>query len=266
MLAHKLDTYKEKYSNVVLERTDDGVLLVRLHTRGGELLWDFVAHEECTALFEDVGRDAENKVIILTGTDGAFCREHAPPSGEMTLEFWQGAHYDAKRLIMGHLDIEQPMIAAINGPATVHSEMALLCDIVLAAPDAVFADQHFSNGLVPGDGAQVLWPLLLGPSRGRHFLLTGQEIDAEEALRVGVVGEVTPKRDLLHRAYEVAEMILTRPRLTVRWTRTVMVQQLRRLYLDNLGYGLQTEGLGTLDHWPPATPTSPPRDVSPGGK
>jgi enoyl-CoA hydratase/carnithine racemase len=253
MVQLELEQYKDKYSNVALERSDDGILLVRLHTGDGELLWDISTHEECTTLFEDIGRDAQNKVIILTGTGDAFCRKHAPPRGEMSLEVWEGAHYEAKRLIMGHLDIEQPMIAAINGPATIHSEMGFLCDIVLASPDAVFADNHFSNGLVPGDGAHVLWPHLVGANRGRYCLLTGHEIDAEEALRIGVVGEVTPKQDLLPRAYALAAMILSRPPLTVRWTRTVMVQQLKRLFLNDLGYGLQTEGLGALDHWPPAT-------------
>ena len=83
---------------------------------------------------------------------------------------------------MQMLDIEVPMIAAVNGPVTVHSELAVLCDVVLARTDTYFQDApHFPGGLVPGDSMQVVWPMLLGPNRGRYFLLTGQEIHAEEA-------------------------------------------------------------------------------------
>jgi enoyl-CoA hydratase/carnithine racemase len=82
---------------------------------------------------------------------------------------------------MNHLDIEAPMIAAVNGPALIHAELALLCDIVLASETAIFQDlPHFPSGLVPGDGVHVVFPLLLGANRGRYSLLMGQKIPAHE--------------------------------------------------------------------------------------
>jgi enoyl-CoA hydratase/carnithine racemase len=58
-----------------------------------------------------------------------------------------------------------------------------LCDIVIASDTATFQDDpHFLNGIVPGDGVHIIWPLLLGPNRGRYFLLTGQKLSAQEAL------------------------------------------------------------------------------------
>ena len=81
------------------------------------------------------------------------------------------------------LDIEVPMIAAVNGPARIHAEIPVLCDIVLASEDAVFQDlPHFINGTVARDGVHLVWPLLLGLNRGRYFLLTGQELSAQQAL------------------------------------------------------------------------------------
>jgi enoyl-CoA hydratase/carnithine racemase len=94
---------------------------------------------------------------------------------------------------------------------------------------------------------QVIWPLLLGPNRGRYFLLTGQEIDAREALTLGVVGEVVPHAAVLARALELAREFAARPLLTLRYSRVALTQELRRAMEDGLGYGLALEGHSALD-------------------
>lgn len=88
------------------------------------------------------------------------------------------------------------MIAAVNGPCTVHSELAVLSDITLASETAVFADEaHVRSGMVCGDGVHVVWQEVLGSNRGRYFLLTGQEVLAAEAKDLGVVNEILPATD-----------------------------------------------------------------------
>jgi enoyl-CoA hydratase/carnithine racemase len=78
------------------------------------------------------------------------------------------------------LDVDVPIVGAVNGPARVHAELPLLSDVVIASESAVFQDAvHFERGVVPGDGVHTLWPLWLGPNRGRYFLLMGQETGAE---------------------------------------------------------------------------------------
>jgi enoyl-CoA hydratase/carnithine racemase len=142
------------------------------------------------------------------------------------------------------------MIAAVNGLATIHAELAVLCDIVIACDKATFQDNpHFINCLVPGDGVHVIWPFLLGPNRGRCLLLTGQTLSAQEALSLGVVNEVVPRERVLDRAWEIARAIEKRPPLTVRYARVALTQQLKRMMLDNLGYGLALEGLAVQESW-----------------
>jgi enoyl-CoA hydratase/carnithine racemase len=113
---------------------------------------------------------------------------------------------------------------------------------VLAAEHASFADiAHFSNGVVPGDGVHVVWPELLGPNRGRHFLLSGESISATEAHRLGVVAEVLPPARLLPRAWELAASLAQKPTRTLHYTRIALTQHWRRRMHDDLGYGFMLE-------------------------
>ncbi|MGE0681586.1 MAG: enoyl-CoA hydratase/isomerase family protein [Candidatus Binatia bacterium] len=251
------DTYATKYECLKMER-HDGILQLTLHTNGNTLRWGAGPHEELGFAFRDIGSDPENKVIILTGAGESFIEEvdsdnlgQRLPATKITPRVWDHIYWDAKQLLMNLLDIEVPMIAAVNGPVFIHAELAVLCDIVLSAEHAVFQDApHFPNGLVPGDGVHVVWPLILGINRGRYFLLTGQKIAARQALELGVVNEVLPRERLLPRAWELAEQLNQQPPLTLRYARVVLTQRLKRLMLDNLGYGLTLQGLGANDYWP----------------
>jgi enoyl-CoA hydratase len=95
---------------------------------------------------------------------------------------------DAKQMIWDLLDVEVPIIAALNGHAMgLGASIALLCDVIFMAEDATIGDPHVRVGLVAGDGGAVIWPLLLGPARAKQYLLTGDALKAEEAERIGLV-------------------------------------------------------------------------------
>lgn len=245
----RFEEYAIKYQDMRMERRN-GILQVTFHTQGGPLQWNESAHREFGHAFTDIGADPDNKVVIMTGTGEAFCANADIQSfGPInTPRGWDKIYWEGKRLLLNLLDIEVPMIAAVNGPALVHAELAVLCDIVLAADTAAFQDApHFKNGVVPGDGVHVVWPLLLGTNRGRYFLLTGQKLSAQEALNLGVVNEVVPRDRLLSRAWELAEQLVKQPPLTLRYSRVVLTLQLKRLMQEALGYGLVLEGMGVMD-------------------
>src|SRR6266576_5344278 len=199
------EEYANKYKSARMERRD-GILQVTLHTEGQSLRWGFLPHGELPEAFHDIGSDRENRLVNQTVTGDEFSGPRATPGtssfpARPSIERIDRIHWEGRHLLMNLLNIEVPMISAINGPAWRHSELPLLCDIVLAADDVQFQDSaHFPNGMVPGDGMHIIYPLLLGWNRGRYFLLTGQTLDAAKALELGLVNELLPRADLLPRA------------------------------------------------------------------
>lgn len=240
--------YSTKFENIRLER-DNGILLATVHTEGKSLVWTSTAHDELAYCFQNIACDRENKVVILTGAGESFCAEIDFTSFDLgTPHDWDKIIFEGQRLLNNLLSIEVPIISAINGPVTNHPEIPVVSDIVLASETASFQDgPHFPSGIVPGDGAHVVWPYVLGPNRGRHFLLSGRELDARTALEYGAVNEVLAPDALLPRAQEIARTIAEKPLLARRYARKVLTRPLRRLLEADLGYGLAHEALAAID-------------------
>src|SRR5437763_13130363 len=245
----RLDAYRDSFPNARLSRSPTGVLELALHTDGGTLVFNGHTHEQFVELFHAVGSGRDNRVVILTGSGDAFM-ERITLDG---FDFFTPRGYDkifreGKKVLMNLLDIEVPMIAAVNGPVRLHSEDILLDDIVLATPATVFQDKpHFEFGIVPGDGVNLLWQEVIGTIRGRYFILTRQELDAETAREWGAVNEIVPATKLLARAREIAEGLAKLPPLTPRYTRIALTQKLRRIIEGGIGYGLALEGISAAD-------------------
>jgi enoyl-CoA hydratase/carnithine racemase len=269
--------YKDRYANFRFELSEEGILLMQCHTNGGSLVWDWKAHDDMSDAFADVAGDREIKVLIHTGTGPNYNADWGvPPTSEpnyLVMDDQKGlAKLDEKawygrNLVENVLAVEVPMISAVNGPCNLHSEVALLGDIVLASEDAYFQDlAHFPRGMVPGDGQHVIWPLLVGRNRARYMLLTGKRLSAQEALEWGAVNEVLPRDQLLDRAWELARDLARRPPLVLRYTRMLFTQDLKRAFLDELAHGLARETYAQRQFFPVGGGTAPldrPWDESP---
>lgn len=259
-----LHEYRDRYANARFERTD-GVLEVTFHRDGGPVWLTDQIHSDLPDIFYDIGHDPENRVIILTGAGGVWCDtvdpesfilDPTPPPVEMDRIYTEG-----KMLFMNLLEVRVPVITAFPGPAPIHADFGLISDIVLASDTAWFQNQHFGNwNMVPGDGNHIIYPWLLGGNRGRYYLLTSKTWTAQEGLEWGAVAEVLPIDRLLPRARELAYEMARKPILTLRYTRDVLVAELRQLFHRQLSLGLALEGFSSgYGTWSGATLHEPPR-------
>ena len=242
-----LNDYAEKYRNIRFERRD-GILQMTLHTDSGPLRWGAdpaPIHEQLGAAFFDVGRDRENRVMILTGTGDAFCKDRnaAEYTETYSADYWYRISREGRDMLMNLLDIDVPVISAINGPALIHSELPVLADVVLAADTTAFRDTHMNIGVVPGDGCHSVWNLLLGHSRGHYYLMTSETLSVSDAHRFGIVHEILPPEKLLPRAWEIATKLAVKPINTLRYSRLLFTQPIKEAFQRELAFGLALEGL-----------------------
>ncbi|MGB4136888.1 MAG: enoyl-CoA hydratase/isomerase family protein [Microbacterium sp.] len=252
MPPRTLDQYQDHYRHATLTRTD-GVLEVVLHSDGGPLVWGDSPHTELGYLFADIAADPENRVVVLGGAGDEFCaRLDSSWVGAMTPEKWQKIFFHGHRLLLNLLDIEVPVVSVVNGPARVHAEIALLGDVVIGTPTSVLQDApHFRFGAVPGDGVHVVWQELLGPNRGRSFLLLADRIEPDDAHRLGLYHSVEADAEAAWiEARRIAAGLAQKPTTVLRYSRFAMTRRLRRELAEGLNYGLALEGLGAFESWP----------------
>jgi enoyl-CoA hydratase/carnithine racemase len=247
----KLEQYSQGLQRIKLERKD-GILLVRFHNDDGPFSWNPRTHREVSMLWNDIGMDPENKVIILTGTGDSYLNraDYGDSLGAMEPQLWALGHQEGKKIMMDFLEIEQPVIAALNGPVSIHSQIPMMADIVLATPDAEISETHLHpGGVLPGDGHHVIWSVLLGVNRARALLLTGKALSAEEARALGVVHEIVERSTIVDRAMALAYDLLKLPSLTLRLQRPLMLQPIKKMMLEQLSHGLMLEGMTVLEKY-----------------
>jgi enoyl-CoA hydratase/carnithine racemase len=178
-----------------------------------------------------VDRDAGVRAAILTGAGPAFStggdlRQMATPGGlgvgEPAETRRQYAH-GIQRLPLAFEALQVPVIAAVNGPAIgAGCDLACMCDIRIAAESARFAESFVKVGLIPGDGGAWLLPRVVGFSKACEMALTGDLLDARQALACGLVSQVVPASELMPAARAVAERIAANPPHAVRATKRLL--------------------------------------------
>lgn len=246
-----LEEYADKYADFFRMRREDGVIELRLHTDDGPYVHNWAAHNAWNRVWQDVGNDPENKVLIITATGDTWFRgdpkkSWGRPIVEEESDYIFQQTYDGWKLIesfVGNLDL--PTIAAVNGPG-IHTEFAMLCDVTLAAEDADFMDPHFMAGSPPGDGQALVLQALMGIKRAAYYIYGGKSIPARTALELGIVSDVVPREELLDRAWELARYIAKRPRFT-RWaTHNILARPWKKLVAEDFGFHMSQQMLGTV--------------------
>jgi enoyl-CoA hydratase/carnithine racemase len=242
--------YFSRYENLAMQRTESGILTLRFHSGDGPIVFTGQTHRDLPNALAEIGGDRDNKVVILTGTGDVFMEEIDGASlGEIFKPGeWDTIYWEGRRVLQRLLEIEAPIVAAVNGPATVHSEYVLLADITVASEDAVFGDTpHLGFGIVPGDGIHVIYEELLGVNRARYFALTQQRIEAKDAQSLGLINEVVPKGAVYDRALAIAEQLAAKPQLFLRYTTLALRQRLLQRLNEGTQLGMALEGLTAAD-------------------
>ena len=182
---------------------------------------------ELRTIWDDLADDHAVNVVVLTGAGDFFSvggdvkAMSERPGGDVLEE---GEVHDpmiSRRGVTRQLELDKPIIAAINGDAIgLAATHALLCDITVMAEDARIGDTHVSRvGLVAGDGGTVIWPLLIGINKAKEYLIRGTLLKGKEAERIGLVNHVVPRAEVLAKAREIAIELANGPTWAIRWTK-----------------------------------------------
>jgi enoyl-CoA hydratase len=202
---------QQNYETMQIERRDHGIAVVtlnrpeRLNAVNGRM------HAELARFSRDFANDRELRVLVLTGMGRAFCAGGDFGPGDPIGSDPNGPNMWAEgRQIVDHiLECEKPIISAVNGFAMgLGANVALLCDVVVAGPNAVFADTHVNMGIGAGDGGQLIWPFLIGVNKAKYFLMTGDRVKGKEAFDLGLVNfYVDDQAELMPKALQIAERL-----------------------------------------------------------
>jgi len=242
--------YLTAYRSLNVTRDAEGVLVVEFHTNGGPLTFTAQDHTEFVDAFYRIAQDRANKIVILTGTGGEFITgiDFSSFGNVADPGVWSQVHDEGVQIMENIANIRVPVIAAIEGRMYVHSEYALLANVIVAGRSAKFHDiPHFAGGIVPGDGIFTTWSYRAGSGRAEAFLLNPQPLSAQTAYEWGVVAELVDDGKALARARELASVYLKAPEVTRRNTRVHFIQPLKERIVREVGYGLSLEGASAAD-------------------
>jgi enoyl-CoA hydratase len=220
----------------------DGIAVVTMNRPEALNAFNTAQLDALAAVIEDLAQNRQARVVILTGAGdrafaaGADIREMAQLSREQGLAFGRLGHAITNGLEL----LPQPVIAAVNGYAFGGGcEIAIACDIRLAAENARFAQPEVGLGIPPGWGGTQRLPRLVGPGFAAEMIYTGRQVAADEALRIGLVNAIHPLAELMPAAREMAERIARNSPWAVRAAKELITHSLA----GNPGAGLAAEAV-----------------------
>src|SRR5213594_5023413 len=222
--------YKE-YQHLLFERRPNGVLLITLNRPEVLNATNDRLHWELTQIWLAIDRDKDTRVAVVTGAGRAFSA-----GGDMGMVERNATDprrlantvREASDIVYNMINLDKPVISAINGVAVgAGLVVAMMADISIMSETARFTDGHTKLGVVAGDHAAILWPLLCGMAKAKYYLLTSDFIDGKEAERIGLVSLCVPADQLLPKAFEVADKLAKGSQQAIRWTKRSLNNWLR---------------------------------------
>ncbi len=219
------------YQHLLFERRPNGVVLITLNRPEVLNATNDRLHWELTQVWLTLDADDSARVAVVTGAGRAF-------SAGGDLDMVEANARDPKRMgrtlreasdiVYNMINLDKPVISAINGVAVgAGLVVALLSDISIISETARFTDGHTKLGVVAGDHAAIVWPLLCGMAKAKYYLLTSDFIDGREAERIGLVSLCMPPAEVLPQAFEVADKLATGAQQAIRWTKRSLNNWLR---------------------------------------
>ncbi|MSR14033.1 MAG: 2-(1,2-epoxy-1,2-dihydrophenyl)acetyl-CoA isomerase [Gammaproteobacteria bacterium] len=201
----------------VLSESIDGVAVIRLNRPEVMNAFGGTMRQDLLAALEHAARDNTIRCLVITGVGDAFCA-----GGDIVNMAELQANNDvgeikqrivlAARIVQMLRELPKPVIAAVNGAAAgAGINLALACDIRYASERAKFAESFVKIGLVPDWGGHYLLTQLVGTGRAMDLIMTGDRIDADEALRLGIVNRIYPHETMLEEVIERARALAAGP-------------------------------------------------------
>lgn len=230
------------YQNIKVTTTENGICTVKLNRPEVRNALIIPMREELRDFFTEVKHNDGVKAIILTGEGKAFSA-----GGDLSALKEVDAVSGRKRLQAGHemirsiLNLEKPVIAAINGVAAgAGVSLAIACDMIISCRNAVFIQSFAKVGLIPDLGSIYFLPRLIGRHRALELMFLGEQITAEQAQTIGMINRVVDDENLNDEAEKLAQQLSEGPELAL----GLMKKLVNRSVLADLDESLEIEGLG----------------------
>jgi enoyl-CoA hydratase len=220
----------ETYQYLLFERPEEGVLLVTMNRPEVGNANNPPMHREMGQVWIDVGRDPDTRAVVLTGAGDRFSMGGELPGagGPQSSDDEERrddvrSWHEVVAIVENMLNLDKPIVSAINGAALASGlAVALGADISIISETARVSDGHTRGGMVAGDHAALLWPLLTSMMKAKYYLLTAAPIDGREAERIGLVTFAVPAEEVLPRALEIAHALAIGPEQAIRWTKRTL--------------------------------------------
>ena len=211
---------------------------------------------EFLTAIERIHADHSVRAVILTGSGTAFSsggnvKDMGRYADMAPMDLRREYRLGIQKLPLALFNLEVPVIAAVNGHAIgAGLDLACMCDIRVASENAKFAESFVKLGIIPGDGGAWLLPRIIGLSRATELTLTGQTIDAKQALEWNLISRVVPQDQLMATANDIAASIAANPPHAVRLAKRLLREALhsRLDTLLEMSAAYQVMSHQTADH------------------